>query len=161
METSFSSGPPTSEDLEASRDARVAARRLTVQERYVALLRLARRARLDNGYEDTDIVGLIQNGDQELESLRAQTGGRLVPRRRPTKPSKTTTETCTIFVDECGQHSLRGKDPFGAFVLAAVIVRDNDYPKLDRRWREWKAVNLGAENKIVHEPDIRRGRGPF
>jgi hypothetical protein len=69
--------------------------------------------------------------------------------------------TCTVFLDECGAHDLTAKAEFNAFVLAAVIVKDVDYPKLDQKWKEWKAANLGSPDRLIHEPNVRRGTGPF
>jgi hypothetical protein len=47
------------------------------------------------------------------------------------------------------------------FCLVGVIVRESIWHDLDRQWRAWKAANLGSEDAIVHEPDIRRGDWPF
>jgi hypothetical protein len=52
-------------------------------------------------------------------------------------------------------------DEFEAFVMAAVIVPDEDYPKLDKKFKRWKHENLGSAKKFIHEPQIRRGIGPF
>jgi hypothetical protein len=45
--------------------------------------------------------------------------------------------------------------------MAVVIVPDTDYPKLDKQLKRWKADNLGSPNKFIHEPNVRRGTGPF
>jgi len=64
-------------------------------------------------------------------------------------------------VDECGASSLTATDEFKAFVIAAVVVPDGEYPKLDEQWKQWKNDNLGSSNKIIHEPNLRKGTGPF
>jgi hypothetical protein len=67
----------------------------------------------------------------------------------------------TIYLDECGSHILTAKGELDAFCLAAVIVKNADYQVLDKEWRSWKDRVLGSETKRVHEPDVRKGRGPF
>jgi len=151
---------PTSEELTASRNARIVARRLDQQERYLALLGQAQRLRQDNRTED-GLADEISRARVELEALRAQAGGRIVPRRRPFKSNNAPETKCTVFLDECGSHNLGAKEGFDAFVLSAVIVDDHNYPKLDEQWKQWKVVNLGASDKLVHEPDVRKGNGPF
>ncbi len=151
----------TPEELAAAREARVAARRLEVQERYLALLRLAQRVRQDNSLPPETLAGIIAAGEGELASLKAHTGGRIVGRRRPVRPGPPPPPTCTIFLDECGAHSLRAKDELEAFCLATIIVPDDQYDSFNKQWCQWKQITLGSANKIVHEPDVRKGRGSF
>jgi hypothetical protein len=40
-------------------------------------------------------------------------------------------------------------------------VRDNEFEDFDRRWKDWKSTVLGSAEKLVHEPDVRWGRGSF
>lgn len=117
------------------------------------------RTRLDNGYPSPELEAFIARGDEETRVLAERAGGRILSRRHP-KPINTD-ETCTVIVDECGAHSLEAKEKFPVFTLAAVIVRDHDYPKLDRAWRRWKREYLGSPDKLVHESDIRSGRESF
>ncbi|MBF8266828.1 MAG: hypothetical protein HW388_336 [Dehalococcoidia bacterium] len=102
----------------------------------------------------------MKEAESQLWALHARSGGRIVPRRRPTK-STDMTNTCTVFLDECGQYSLSSRDEFGAFVLSAVIIRDDDSQRIDEQWRQWKTEKLGAASKLVHEPDVRKGKGSF
>src|SRR5207245_11236673 len=119
------------EELERTRDARVSKRRLDKQESYLSLLQLAKRLRQDNEFaEDPGLRQALDRGEGERQTLAQQVGGRIVPRRRP--KSQQTIETCRVFIDECGSHSLAAKDSFGAFVLAAVIVRDAQYLDVSR-----------------------------
>ena len=148
------------EELVTSRDTLIAIRRLDQHERYLALLRHAQRIRLNINAPDT-LAGIISSGEAELQSLRARTTGRVSPRRRPQRTSHDPVNKCTIFVDECGASSLTSQDEFGAFIIAAVIVSDTYYPKLDEQWKRWKTDNLGSANKFIHEPNVRRGTGPF
>lgn len=148
----------TPEEMAASRKARVAARELERQERYLAFLRLAIRVRLDRSLPADELKQNLQSGEDELKVLTKRAGGRIVGRRRP---KKTDGESCVIYIDECGSHSLKAKEPYEAFVLAAVIVRESEAEEMDRRWKSWKAAKLGAAEKIIHEPDIRWLRGPF
>lgn len=149
---------PTPEELAASRPLRIAKQRLEKQERYLALLRLAKRTREDNGQPGEALQSIIAQGEDELSALSASLGGPIVARKRPTVQ---TTETCTVFVDECGAHTLTAKDKFGAFCLAAVIIRDSDYKDVDALWKGWKATHLRSTESRVHEPDIRQNTGSF
>jgi hypothetical protein len=67
----------------------------------------------------------------------------------------------TVYIDECGQHMLTAKAEFHAFVLAAVLIPDDAYPRIDSTWKRWKAAVLGSADKRLHEPDVRKGQGPF
>lgn len=122
-------------------------------------LRLARRLRNDNGYDLKLLDDAIRQGDDERALLDDQVKGRVFPRKRPRLPDEG--QTCTVFIDECGAHSLTAKEKFKAFALSAIIVPDSDYRELDRRWKEWKRIYLGRSGKLVHEPDIRDGAGSF
>ena len=150
----------TPDELAEARGPRVIASQLDRQERYVALLRQAGHVQPDLGYGvDTALEEVFAQAESELLTLRARAGGRIVSRKRPfqhTDPPK-----CTIYIDECGQHTLGSKDEFGAFVLAAVIIPDDDYPRIDRLWKQWKSKVLGSSKKKIHEPDVRKGKGPF
>lgn len=148
------------EELAASRDTRIAARRLDQHEQYLALLRQAQRIRLNIHAPDT-LADIIASGQSELQGLRALAGGRIAPRRRPHRTSNDPANKCRIFIDECGSHFLAEDSEFGAFVLAAVIVPDIDHPRLDQQWKQWKSNRLGSADKIIHEPNIRRCTGPF
>ncbi len=149
----------TPEELAATRDDRLARRRLERQERYLSLLRLACRTRQDNAYSLVKIQEVITQAENELEGLRQRAGGRISPRKRPRKIE--TDATCRIFIDECGSHSLKSKDKYEAFVLGAVIVPDAEYSALKTRWKRWKITYLGSAQKKVHEPDIRERTKSF
>lgn len=108
---------------------------------------------------DTKLVaGTIDQAEKEFEGIAAAVGGKIIRRNHPEVDS---TDTCTVYVDECGQHSVTAKDPFKAFVLGAVIVRDREYNAFDQQWKEWKKLYLGSPNKRTHEPDVRSGKGAF
>jgi len=149
----------TPEELAAAREARVAARRKDRHERYVHFLRLALRTRLDNAFPAGKLEAVTQQGDDELKKLVESVGGRISARRRP--KAIETEETCTIFIDECGSHSLKAKEKFRAFCLAAVIIRDSDFKDVDAKWKQWKRDYLGSATKKVHEPDVRRREKSF
>lgn len=149
----------TSDELASSREPRLAARRKERHDRYVHLLQLALRTRLDNGFSPERLQEVLTQGEHELGELTNAVGGRIYPRRRPQPLS--TSDTCTVFIDECGSHMLQAKDSFQAFVLAAVIIADKDSAGVDRKWKRWKRDYLGSSAKLVHEPDIRRAKGSF
>ncbi len=150
---------PTPEKLAATRDTRIAKMRLDQHERYLSLLYHAQRIKLNSGDPDT-LASIIASGQAELQGMRVRAGSS-VPRRRRPKKAIEPTKKCLVFIDECGASSLMAPDAFGAFVIAAVIVREEDYPKLNKQWKQWKHDNLGSAKKIVHDPDIRSGRGSF
>jgi hypothetical protein len=146
------------EELTQARDARVRLQRIERLEVELCHLGLARRARIDNG-RDTDMLDRVIRGSKDdLDSILHSYGGRMVSRKRPQKESD---ETCTIYVDECGGHSIVAKDKFEAFSLAAVIIRDSHQVEIDRQWSEWKGKYLGSAGTLVHEPDLRKGNGSF
>lgn len=155
------SAEPNPQELADSRDARIAIRRLNQQERYVAMLRQAVHQRIGEIDRRDNLLEAIKDGEVELQRLRSLSGGRIVARRRPKKAVDNLATTCTVYIDECGSHNLTRDREFQAFVLAAVIVPDDEYLRLESQWRDWKETNLGAASKLVHEPDVRRGRGSF
>ncbi len=151
-------------DLEASREARIARRRRDKHEGYLALLKLADRIRADNTYPpDADLAKALQRASDELQNLSKETTGWIVRRRRPAGSAFQAKHAnpCTIFLDECGTHHLTAADPFPVFVLAAVIIPDSRYGQIEAEWKAWKKANLGSADALVHEPDLRRGDGPF
>jgi hypothetical protein len=150
---------PTPEELAASRDTRIAKIRLDKHERYLNLLRHARRIRLNNNASDT-LTTIITSGEAELQGMRSHAGGHITSRRRPQKASDISNK-CLIFIDECGASSLTAPDAFNAFVVAAVIVPETEYPKLNKQWKQWKHKRLGSARKFIHEPELRRGIGAF
>jgi hypothetical protein len=150
---------PSPEELTACRDERIAIRRLDEQKRYLALLRHAQRIRLNSNAPDT-LASIITSGEVELQALRARATGKVWPRRRPQK-SGDPANKCVVFIDECGTSSLTAVDAFDAFVIAAAVVEESYYSKLNKQWKRWKHDNLGSARKVIHEPNVRKGRGPF
>lgn len=150
--------PPTKQELDDGAEARVAARMHEASLNYQAMLAIARRIRLDMGKDAEIVASAIRQAEDEFAAIIARVGGKIVGRARPAAAS---TETFTVYVDECGQHSLRAKDPFKAFAVAAVIVSDKDADSFDRTWKAWKRDNLGSEEKLVHEQDIRSKHKSF
>jgi hypothetical protein len=151
---------PDPSDLEKSREARIARQNLVRHEQYVSALRRAERLRSDSGRPaSSELTELISSGTTELNAVKQRAGGRIYPRRRPT--NKHPTSNCQVFLDECGSHSLAELGPFKVFVLSAVIIRDADHPTIDTEWRKFKGASLGSPDTIVHEPDVRKGEGPF
>jgi hypothetical protein len=151
---------PQAEDLEKSREPRVARQQLEVQDEYIALLRRAAALKTEAGQTAEVLDVLIEAGQTEQRKLQDRIGSRIVSRRRPTGRRPALQDACLVFIDECGSHSF-APDAFPAFALAAVIVRESDWPAFDKTWRKWKASKLGSADVIVHEPDVRRGDWPF
>ena len=150
---------PTPQELEESRDARVAMQQLDRLE--VAVNYLERAAYLRAGSNqpvEPELAYFIKKAQTQCLQLKSKCSGRVESRRRPrNQPSA---DGYTIFLDECGQHAMAASDAFPVFVLAAVIIRDVDYQVVDATWKRWKHDNLGSD-AIVHEPDIRRRNPPF
>lgn len=150
---------PSPEDLESSRDTRFARRQLQRLEISVNYLEQAALLRQEsNSPDDPELTRLIKRSRDECLKLKAQCSGRVESRRRPRRESS---DSCIIFLDECGQHSLTGVDAFPVFVLSAVVVRDVDYPVVDGEWKRWKHLWFGNEGFLVHEPAIRRREDPW
>ncbi len=151
---------PDPGDLEKSREARITERDLVKQEQYVNLLRHAERLRSSSSLGSSEtLTQLIGTATTNLGVLKERRGGRIFPRRRPTKGQSGS--TCGVYLDECGSHSLGAPEPFSVFVLSAVIISDSCYGTVDTTWKHFKATNLGSSDAIVHEPDVRRGDGVF
>jgi hypothetical protein len=149
---------PTPEDLEKSREHRVAQQRLGRQQALVNNLRAARRLRENNGLNPALVLPALQQAEDELTELQKLTGGRIEHRK---KAKVNSSETCTIYIDECGAHSLTAKEDFKAFCLAAVIVKDTDVEVFEAKWKRWKSLNLRSESRVVHEPEVRKRTGNF
>jgi hypothetical protein len=108
---------------------------------------------------DPGLVRSLEKMQDQCRSLKTACSGRVESRRRPRnlKPGG----SCTVFLDECGQHLLGDEtDPFPVFVVAAAIVRDVDLDVVDSKWKRWKRERLDGDVN-VHEPDLRRRRHTF
>jgi len=153
---------PSPEDLELSREARIARQNLTKQENYVNLLRQAQRLRSDTDQvRSAELDRLVADGDNRVASLSAKCEGWIVSRRRSKK--SLSGETCKVFLDECGSHSLQAQESLKVFCLTAVIIRDSRYANVDAQWKGMKARYLlpDGPDTIVHEPDVRHEQGAF
>jgi hypothetical protein len=122
----------TSEMLTAARDTRVAVKLLEQHERYIALLRHANRIRVNSGLPDK-LGEVIKAAESEFTSLRQKASGRVEPRRRAHKTDPDPSNSVTVYIDECGSHTLSIGEPFNAFVLGAVVIRDKHYDQLDNQ----------------------------
>ncbi len=152
---------PQPEDLERSRDARIARVQLERQDEYVALLRRAAALRAEAGQSNDVIDYLIESAQTEQRKLFERAGGRIFPRKRPVRRQPSEEDACLIFLDECGSHSLNPRDGFPVFCLLGVVVRESAWPELNEQWRKWKHEKLGDAEAVIHEPEIRRGDWPF
>jgi hypothetical protein len=145
--------------LESSRVSRVARQQLDRVEVAVHYMEQAAQLLAESGLPvDASLDDAIKRTRDARRSLRAKVSGWVESRRRP--KANPSAERCTVFLDECGQHMVTAPDSFPVFVLAAVIIRDVDYPVVDAAWKRWKIENLGKD-ALVHEPDIRRLRYAF
>ncbi|MGO9934138.1 MAG: DUF3800 domain-containing protein [Steroidobacteraceae bacterium] len=149
---------PSAEELEGCRDHRLTRQRLERQQALVLNLRAAHRLRVNTGLDSSLTGKALQQSEDELAELQKLAFGRIEHRK---KPKINSSETCSIYIDECGTHSLTAKDDFKAFCLAAVIVRDADVDVFDASWKRWKLKYLGSESRKVHEPDVRKKTGSF
>jgi Protein of unknown function (DUF3800) len=145
------------EELTDAIPARVARQRKHSYQEYLTYLRLARRTRLDLGMDITAVDAALSQGQDEFSTIAASEG-RIIGRAHPKISSA---ERCTIYIDECGSHTLSTKERFKAFALGAVIVREADEAVFDALWKQWKRTYLGSDAKLVHEPDVRKLSGSF
>lgn len=153
---------PDVADLEQSRDVRIVRRLLEKQEEYEALLRRAAIVRQDAGLAtDAALAELIQQAQARRADLQLRADGRVFPRKRPRASVPHPSDSCLIFLDECGAHHLAAVDTFPVFCLAAVVVREDAYRSLDLQFSAWKARDLSSADFVVHEPDIRSRLGPW
>jgi hypothetical protein len=154
---------PEPGELEASRGPRVARRRLERLDEYVSLLRRAKSTFLATGVKNADplLQKLINNADGLRGDLQLAAEGRVFHRKRPKNSVPRPADNCLVFIDECGAHTLGARDTFPVFCLAAVIVREIAWQKLDLVVRAWKVTTVDDENFVIHEPDIRYRLGPW
>jgi hypothetical protein len=148
----------TGEELTRATAARVARQRKIAVQEYLAYVRLARRIRLDLGLEIEAINAALSQGQDEYKTIASIAEGMIIGRPHPKVSS---TENCTVYIDECGSHTLNAKEKFKAFALGAIIVRESDAEVFDALWKQWKGAYLGGKDKIVHEPGVRRRDGAF
>lgn len=150
------------DDLTRSRVARIAGQRLARQEAYLALLRQAAGVADSSGLPHQEIDSLILAGTTDLNRLREQSNERIFPRKRPRK-RRPDQPLYTVYLDECGSHSLKetAADAYPVFVLAAVIIANDDVPAVETAWSGWKSQWLGSDSYNIHEPDVRTRKGPF
>ncbi len=154
--------PPEPIDLEASRDKRVARRRLERLDEYAALLRRAKSALPTTGLKpDPQLDRLINIADATRGNLQKATEGRVTTRKRPKNSVPDPKDSCLVFLDECGAHSLVSKDTFPVFCLTAVVIRESEYPRVDLLMHAWKETCFRDVNFVIHEPDIRYRLGPW
>ena len=150
---------PTAKELEDSREARIARQRLERLEIGTNHIERAAQLLADSGQPRDprldEVLGALRT---EMLLVRARCSGQVESRRR--HRSAASDDTCTIYLDECGQHVIQASDPFPVFVLSAVLIRSGDENLVDAQWKKWKVDNLGYD-ALVHEPDIRRRRRPF
>jgi len=151
----------SSGELQASRLVRAATKKLSLQEQYTYLLKLARRTAVNNDQTVESLDTAIAAAEDGLKTFREQSGGRIASRRRPAHPGTQPELSCSVYLDECGAHSLSANDKFGAFALAAIIIPDAHLETLDADWKAWKRTTLGAADALIHEPDVRRGDHSF
>jgi hypothetical protein len=153
---------PTPEELEASREARVMFQQLQRLEMSVLHLQQAAQLRSDGQHpQDAALDALIKVGQAECLTLKSKLSGRIEKRRRPRLGEGVERGSCTVYLDECGAYQISNSvDPFPVFVLAAVIVRDEQLADMEADWKRWKIDNLGGD-VVVHEPDVRRKFAPF
>ena len=151
------------ERLGASADDRDARRRLDHLERYLAHLRIARHhfGEAVRGVPDP-LDQVLSEGYSSLDGLRQELGSHIQGRRRAPHPEREGQKEVLVFVDECGSPRLHAStDDFGAFAVGAVLVAADEYARFTDSWNGWKRSVWGAENEMIHEPNLRRRNGPF
>ena len=140
---------------------RAARSKLAKAQACLAYLEAAKRAQLSHGGNCSAIDGAITTTRNEILRIAGWADERIEPRRRvpvvQRNEHSAPRRRFSIFVDECGVHTLDpDNDPFPVFCLAAVLVDSESYLHFDRTWKTWKAMWLGSWQHRVHEPDVRR-----
>lgn len=153
---------PTPEQLEQSRDVRVARQQLNRLEIATHYLQQAKRLRDDvNQDDDPELNRIIVDAEQECVRLASASEGFVTSRRRPKRKKGEPTTSCTVYLDECGTHALGKEEAFPVFALAATIIREEDEAAIDEAWRDWKTSWFGRPDVVMHEPEIRHRQSVF
>ena len=167
-------GLSTKDEALSSRDSedvtqmhpRAARIKLARAQDYLAHLEFARRAKSRLDQETTWIDAEIMEARNTVLNYSGWADARIDPRRK--LPVVLTTEKSPprrqymLFLDECGNHSLRPDgDQFPYFCLSGVIVDAERYATFDRQWKTWKSTWLKNPNIVVHEPDVRKRSDSF
>jgi hypothetical protein len=153
---------PEPAELEKSRGPRVARRKLERLDEYVSLLRRAQSTLPSIGLKvDPILQKLITSADGVRGNLQLAAEGRVYHRKRPKNSVPNPADSCLVFLDECGAHTLDAKSSFPVFCLAAVIVREAAWQNLDLVVRAWKVTTVNDPDFVIHEPEIRGRVGPW
>ncbi len=110
---------------------------------------------------DPILQKLITSADGVRGNLQLAAEGRVYHRKRPKNSVPNPADSCLVFLDECGAHTLDAKSSFPVFCLAAVIVREAAWENLDLVVRAWKITTVNDPNFVIHEPEIRGRVGPW
>lgn len=72
-------------------------------------------------------------------------------------------ESAKLFIDESGDRNLKNLkgQNYPILVLAGVLITDSEYQKAVARFSELKMKYFQSTDVVLHEYDIRKGRGPF
>lgn len=127
-------------------------------------LNLAKSAAAQLGIDVDGLEQMINAHLSEWDRVTSRAGERIEPRKRPKRPtlSHEAPEEFYLFLDECGSHVPGTKDgAFPVFALCGVVVPARDYEAFDLRWKTWKLDNLGSQDALVHEPDVRKRTSMF
>src|SRR5579859_5227253 len=126
------------DELELSRDTRVARQQLDKAEAYLHYLEHAKRAVVEGNLPAApELDALRAAAEIERRRLVVLAGGTVYPRGRPTATSNPR-NVVNVYIDECGDHNLNSPDAFHAFALAAVMVHDTDFFRLEQQWKTFK-----------------------
>jgi len=67
-----------------------------------------------------------------------------------------------LFLDESGDHSLDKIDPqYPVFVLGGVLVRAEEYARMETEWTQLKRALFGRDDVILHTADMTRNKNGF
>lgn len=148
----------TNSELTSSIELREAQRRLGWAESYVQGLEFATAMAANAKVAEESLLNLrteIDRARTYIRQLTDQRMGTIHPRKRP--KNREQAGRCFVYLDECGSsHPNVGDNEYQAFVLAAVIVKENDLVPFNAHWNTWKKTIWGTQETIIHEPEIRR-----
>lgn len=146
--------------IEQQAAAREASRRVQRLDAAAHLVAPAIRAVELAGHDASPLHALLQTLQVELERAAYQGHGRIAPRKRPTSQKEWRKEgprhRYRLFVDESGgsRINLTMGEPF--FAVGGLLVHDEAYTELERRWGEWKLRWIGRAQATMHARYLRR-----
>lgn len=140
--------------------AREASRRVQRLDAAAHLLAPAIRAVEHAGVDAASLRAVLQALQTDLERAAHQGHGRIASRRRPTAQKAWRREgprhRYRLFIDESGGSRLNLTPDEPYFAIGGLLVHENAYADLERRWNAWKVQWIGRQHATMHARNLRR-----